>query len=79
MRDGEPMEKGLKRFKRKVEQAGILKELKKRESFEKPSEKKKLKLKSALARAKKRDRKILKQQQQNEQNEQNEQDGVDGT
>ncbi|QQG35025.1 MAG: 30S ribosomal protein S21 [Deltaproteobacteria bacterium] len=60
IRDGEQIERGLKRFKRKVEQSGILKELKKKEYFEKPSEKKKLKTKNALNRVKKKDKKVLK-------------------
>lgn len=35
--EGEPLEKGLKRFKRMVEKEGIIREWKKREFYEKPS------------------------------------------
>lgn len=37
VRDNEPVEVALKKFKREVTNAGILTELKKREFFEKPS------------------------------------------
>ena len=37
VRENEPIEVALKRFKREVANAGILTELKKREFFEKPS------------------------------------------
>ena len=50
VREGEHVDRALKRFKRKVEQAGILKEVRKREHYEKPSVRRK---KKALA-AKKR-------------------------
>lgn len=55
--DGEDFERLLKRFKKEVEKAGILSELKKREFYEKPSEKKKRRLKAARRRAMKRVRK----------------------
>lgn len=55
--EGEDFEKLLKRFKKEVEKAGILSELKKREFYEKPSEKKKRRLKAARRRAMKRARK----------------------
>lgn len=50
VRDGEPFEKALKRFKKKVEAAGILKELRRREHFLKPSMRKKEKQRSAEKR-----------------------------
>lgn len=56
--DGESVEKILKKFKRKVEQAVILKEIRKREFFLKPSIKKKLKKRAAHARTKKRERRM---------------------
>jgi small subunit ribosomal protein S21 len=37
VKDGEPLEKALKRFKKKVEAAGILKDVRKREHYVKPS------------------------------------------
>jgi small subunit ribosomal protein S21 len=59
VRDGEPIERALKRFKRKVEQAGILKEVRKREHYLKPSVKKKLKARAAEARARKREKRLF--------------------
>lgn len=59
IKEGESVDRALKRFKRKVEQSGILKEVRKRQYFQKPSIKKKLKARSADARAKKRDKKIF--------------------
>jgi small subunit ribosomal protein S21 len=37
VRENEPLEKALKRFKRKVEKEGIIREWKRREHYEKPS------------------------------------------
>jgi small subunit ribosomal protein S21 len=50
--DGESLESALKRFKKKVQKAGILTEVRRREHYEKPSVKKKRK--SAQAKKKKR-------------------------
>ncbi|PIR25752.1 MAG: 30S ribosomal protein S21 [Deltaproteobacteria bacterium CG_4_10_14_0_2_um_filter_43_8] len=50
IRDGESFEQALKRFKKQVEKAGVLSELRKREHYEKPSVQKKRK----AAQAKKR-------------------------
>ena len=50
--DGESLESALKRFKKKVQKAGILTEVHRREHYEKPSVKKKRK--SANAKKKKR-------------------------
>lgn len=47
VREEENFENALRRFKRKCEKAGILKELKKRQHFEKPSVKRKRKAISA--------------------------------
>jgi small subunit ribosomal protein S21 len=58
VREGEPIERAIKRFKRKVEQAGILKEVRKREHYLKPSVRKKLKARAAVARARKREKRI---------------------
>ena len=44
VREEESFENALRRFKRKVEKAGILTELRKRQHFEKPSVKRKRKL-----------------------------------
>jgi len=58
VRDGEGVDRALKRFKRKVEQAGILKEVRKREHFVKPSIEKKLKSRAAEARSRKREKRL---------------------
>ena len=54
--DNEPIEMAIKRFKRKVTNAGILTELKKREFFEKPSMTKKKARETAI---RKRERKKM--------------------
>lgn len=54
----EPIEKALKKFKRKVEQSVILKELRKREFFLKPSIRRKLKERAAYARSRKREKRL---------------------
>lgn len=48
VKDGESFESALRRFKKMCERAGILSEIRKREHYEKPSEKKKRK--AAMAR-----------------------------
>jgi small subunit ribosomal protein S21 len=48
--DNEPFEKAFKRFKRIVEREGILTEVKRRQFYEKPSEKKKRKERAARKR-----------------------------
>ena len=50
----EPLEKALKRFQKKCQEAGIVKENKRRRAYEKPSEKQKRK--AAEARRKQRRR-----------------------
>lgn len=50
LRDNEPFEVALKRFKKNIEKEGVLSEVKKREHYEKPSVKKK---KKAIAARKK--------------------------
>ena len=37
VKDGENIERALKRFKRKIEKTGVVKELRNRQAFEKPS------------------------------------------
>ncbi len=51
IRDGESFEQALRRFKKQCEKSGILAELRKREHYEKPSEKKKKKLAQSKKRA----------------------------
>jgi len=43
LRDNEPFEVALRRFKKSIEKEGVLSEVKKREAYEKPSVKKKKK------------------------------------
>ena len=50
--DGESLESALKRFKKKVQRAGILTEIRRREHYEKPSVKKKRKRAQARRRKK---------------------------
>ena len=47
VKDEEPFEKALKRFKKSCEKSGIISDMKKHQHFEKPSEKKKRKIKAA--------------------------------
>ena len=47
VREDEPFEKALKRFKKTCEKAGIMTEMKKHQYFEKPSERRKRKIAAA--------------------------------
>jgi small subunit ribosomal protein S21 len=51
VKDNEPFESALKRFKKQVEKAGILTELRRREYFDKPSVRRKKKAAAARKRA----------------------------
>jgi len=57
LKDNEPLEKALKRFKKKVEAAGILKDVRKKEHYEKPSVRRKEK---RLAAEKRRRRSVAR-------------------
>ena len=57
VKHGEPFEKAMRRFKRKVETEGIMKILKRKRYYLKPSERKKEKRKAAEKRRKKLERK----------------------
>ncbi|MEE2835772.1 MAG: 30S ribosomal protein S21 [Myxococcota bacterium] len=50
VRDGDPVEKALRKFRRKVEQAGIRKEVRKREYYLKPGEQRRKKEREAQRR-----------------------------
>ena len=50
VRENENIESALKRFKKKIQKAGILSEIKRRESYEKPSVKRKRKSEAARKR-----------------------------
>jgi small subunit ribosomal protein S21 len=43
----EPLEKALRRFKKKIEREGVLRQVKARKHYEKPSDRKRRKLRSA--------------------------------
>ena len=48
VKDGENIERALKQFKRKFEKTGVVKELRARQQFDKPSVKKRLKMERAV-------------------------------
>lgn len=48
VKDGENIERALKKFKRKFEKTGIVKELRKRQQYNKPSVLKRLKMEHAI-------------------------------
>lgn len=50
----EPFDKALRRFRKKCQESGIISEVKKREHYEKPSVKRKRKLKAAIRKERKR-------------------------
>ena len=50
VRENESIESALKRFKKKIQKAGILSEIKRRERYEKPSVKTKRKSEAARTR-----------------------------
>ena len=58
IRDNEPFEVAMKRFKKQCEKAGILSELKRREYYDKPSIRKKKKTAAARKRALKKMRRM---------------------
>ena len=47
-KDGENIERALKKFKRKFEKTGVIKELRARQQFDKPSVLKRLKMERAI-------------------------------
>lgn len=51
VKDGESVEAAIRRFKKQCEKAGILSELRKREFFEKPSQREKRKAAAARKRS----------------------------
>ena len=48
VKDGENIERALKKFKRKFEKTGVIKELRARQQYDKPSVKKRLKMEHAV-------------------------------
>ncbi len=51
VKENEPIDRALRRFKKKYERSGVLKEFKKRTYFTKPSVKKRMKRVKAIRRA----------------------------
>ncbi len=60
IRDSEPFEVAMKRFKKQCEKAGIISELKRREYYDKPSVRKKKKAAAARKRALKKLRRMAR-------------------
>ncbi len=60
LRDNEPCEAAMRRFKKQCEKAGILSELKRREYYDKPSIRKKKKAAAARKRALKKQRRMAR-------------------
>ena len=50
VREGEPLERALRRFKKKWERAGILREVRQKSYYVKPSERKRAERKKAASR-----------------------------
>ena len=48
VKEGENIERALKKFKRKFERTGVIKELRSRQQYDKPSVKKRLKMEHAV-------------------------------
>jgi small subunit ribosomal protein S21 len=48
IKEGENIERALKKFKRKFEKTGVVKELRARQAFQKPSERKREEVKKAV-------------------------------
>ena len=48
VKEGENIEKALKKFKRKYEKTGVIKELRRRQQFDKPAVVKRLKMEHAI-------------------------------
>jgi small subunit ribosomal protein S21 len=59
IQDGESIENALRRFKRKVQQEDIIKEVKKHSFYLKPGEKKRIKQALARKRSRKKVRRIV--------------------
>jgi small subunit ribosomal protein S21 len=58
VRDGEDISKALRKLKKKVEAAGILKDLRDKQFYEKPSEKRRKAKKAGIARWKKKQKEL---------------------
>jgi small subunit ribosomal protein S21 len=61
IQDGESIENALRRFKRKVQQEDIIKEVKKHSFYLKPGEKKRIKQALARKRSRKKVRRVVEE------------------
>jgi len=61
IQDGESIENALRRFKRKVQQEDIIKEVKKHSYYLKPGEKKRIKQALARKRSRKKVRRVVEE------------------
>jgi small subunit ribosomal protein S21 len=61
IQEGEPIENALRRFKRKVQQEDIIKEVKKHSFYLKPGEKKRIKQALARKRSRKKVRRVVEE------------------
>ncbi|CAB3767244.1 30S ribosomal protein S21 [Paraburkholderia humisilvae] len=59
LRPNEPVEVALRRFRRSIQNTGLLKELRARTMFEKPTERRKRKKSAAVSRQRKRSLRAL--------------------
>jgi len=66
LRPNESTDNLIRRFKKKVEQAGIMKEVKRRESYMSPSQKRREKHKKALKRLRKLEKRLAPKQRDEE-------------
>ena len=60
VRDGEDINRALRKLKKKIEAAGVLKEIRDRQFYEKPSEKRRKAKKAGIMRWKKRQKELEK-------------------
>lgn len=52
VRRGEPIERALRRFKKKIDREGVIRQIKRHEAYEKPSQRKRRKRLRAIIRRK---------------------------
>lgn len=60
VREGEDINKALRKLKKKIEAAGIIKEIRERQFYQKPSEKRRKAKKAGIARWKKKQQELQK-------------------
>lgn len=61
--ENEPIDKVLRRFKKECQKSGVLSELRRRQYYEKPSEKKKRKIEASKRKARRKLMKIQRKMQ----------------